>query len=91
MLMYYYLLIIILCNRLEKEISYPLLQYYYIIIMEHETLLKEENPPKLSTHGDSTTGSLSAELYFYQAYAIRKRLQKRINNIRTLFLKILVY
>ena len=53
--------------------------------MEHETLLKEENPPKLSTHGDSTTGSLSAELYFYQAYAIRKRLQTRINNIRTLF------
>ena len=60
--------------------------------MENETLLKEEiYPPKLSSHGDSTTGSISAELYFYQAYAIRKRLQKRINNIRTLFLKILVY
>ena len=58
--------------------------------MENETLLKED-PPKLSSHGDSTSGSISAELYFYQAYAIRKRLQKRINNIRTLFLKILVY
>ena len=57
--------------------------------MENETLLKDEiYPPKLSSQGDSTTGS--AELYFYQAYAIRKRLQKRINNIRTLFLKILV-
>ena len=52
--------------------------------MENETLLKED-PPKLSSHDDSTTGSISAELYFYQAYAIRKRLQKRINNIRTLF------
>ena len=60
--------------------------------MENETLLKEEiYPQKLSSHDDSTTGSISAELYFYQAYAIRKRLQKRINNIRTLFLKILVY
>ena len=60
--------------------------------MENESLLKEEiYPPKLSSHGDSSTGSISAELYFYQAYAIRKRLQKRINNIRTLFLKILVY
>ena len=58
--------------------------------MENETLLKEEiYPPKLSSQGNSTTGS--AELYFYQAYAIRKRLQKRINNIRTLFfLKILI-